>query len=83
MSVQRHYVLEVDERSDVLLRVLSTCQTRRCPVVAVDYRRGDRHRSTQLLLTVAGGPARGDLATRLGRLVDVRRVEERPVGAST
>lgn len=77
MSSFRRYVLDVENREDVLLRVLSTCHQRHCPVVEIDYRRGDRHRTTHLELTVASGPRRGDLGSRLAQLVDVRAVEER------
>lgn len=77
MPTVRHYVLDVDDREDVLLRVLTVCHARQCPVVALDYRRGDRHRASQLVLTVGRGPQRGDLALRLAGLVDVQRVAER------
>ncbi len=75
MSAVRRYSLRCADSPDVLLRVLSLCQRRRCEVVALDYVRCDAHRPGRLLLTVRAGERHGSrLAQWLAGLVFVEAV---------
>ena len=76
MTTVTTYSLDVVDRPDVLLRVISTCQRRRCHVVSVDYARGDRHRPARLRLSVEASDPRLEslLTEKLRGLVDVRSV---------
>jgi acetolactate synthase regulatory subunit len=66
--------VEVDDHPAVLLRVLTVVRRRGYEALAVDYRRGDRHRPARLELQVAGArPER--LCSHLGQLLEVRNVE--------
>jgi acetolactate synthase small subunit len=76
--IVRCYSLETTDRPDVLARVVTLCQQRRCAVTSLHYTAGDRHRHAQLVLSVCGSGWHADrLATWLGGLVDVIAVRER------
>jgi acetolactate synthase small subunit len=76
-AVSHHHRLELtlSGGSAVLDRVVATCRSRRCEILALHFEAGDRHRAGRVTLTVAGDPRSVDLAVRrLGRLVDVIEV---------
>lgn len=74
-----HLSLDVTgDRPDVLHRVLVLCRQRGGEVLACRFARGDRHRPSQLELSIAIDPRRRALlSARLQSLVDVREVRER------
>jgi acetolactate synthase regulatory subunit len=73
----RRYELTTTESSEVLLRVIGLVRRRCGEVVALDFRRGDRHRPPVLALAVAIDRQQGStLALRLAGLVDVTGVRE-------
>lgn len=74
MPGQRHLILEVADRDDVLLRVVSLCRRRRIELLSLRYVGGDRHRPAQLELSIRDPGGR--LVERLAGLVDVRGIEE-------
>ena len=72
MSHHHRLELTVSDAPAVLDRVVATCRSRRCEILALQYEAGDRHRAGRLSLTVEGDPRSIDLAERrLARLVDV------------
>lgn len=71
-----HLELTVTPGPAVLERVVSACRSRRCDIVSLEYRAGDRHRPGRVSLTVQGADRMVGLAQdRLARLVDVLAVE--------
>jgi acetolactate synthase regulatory subunit len=73
----RRYELSTTGDSDVLMRVLGLVRRRCGEVVALDFRRGDRHRPPVLELSVAIDCRHGPtLAPRLAALIDVLAVRE-------
>jgi hypothetical protein len=76
-SPVRRYELSTTGGSDVLMRVIGLVRRRCGEVVAVEFRRGDRHRPPVLELAVAiDGPHGRALAARLAALIDVLDVRE-------
>jgi acetolactate synthase regulatory subunit len=74
--VERLLRLEVRDGPDVLLRVLSLLQRRRCRVVSVDYLAADRHHPGRLLLGIAPPPRHAHCVEAwLENLVDVMGVD--------
>jgi acetolactate synthase regulatory subunit len=71
MSDTTHYTLDVDERPDVLPRVVATVRRRGGEIVALSYSSGDRHRPWTIELAVRAGRP---LDRWLAGLVDVRDV---------
>ena len=73
----RSFTLEITDRPDVLARVVTLCQQRRCQVTSLSYSAGDRHRAAGLVLSVRAPSWHGDrLAAWLAGLVDVLDVQE-------
>jgi acetolactate synthase regulatory subunit len=76
-SPVRRYELSTTGRGDVLTRVIGLVRRRCGEVVALEFRRGDRHRPPVLELAVAiDGPRGRTLAARLAALIDVLDVRE-------
>jgi acetolactate synthase regulatory subunit len=74
--VSHHHVhLTVRDAPAVLDRVVQTCRSRQCTIVALTFHAGDRHRPGRVELGL-DAPARAvDLAVeRLRKLVDVELV---------
>jgi acetolactate synthase small subunit len=46
----QHWVVDVRDSPDALMRVLTTLRRRGCLIDSVEYRRGDRHRSGTLVV---------------------------------
>jgi hypothetical protein len=76
-SPVRRYELTTTGGSDVLMRVIGLVPRRCGEVLALEFRRGDRHRPPVLALAVAiDGPHGRTLAARLAALIDVLDVRE-------
>jgi acetolactate synthase small subunit len=77
MSRHRQLSVECRDRPRALQRVVAVCEGRRCPIVALDWRAGDRHRPAHLVITVTGDERQtARLRHWLEALVEVRRVVE-------
>jgi acetolactate synthase small subunit len=75
-GVPQTLTLEVADRPDVLLRVLTTLRRRQCRIRRVDYAAGDRHRPGRLVVAVEAPPAHAHcVEVWLRSLVDVVSVE--------
>jgi acetolactate synthase small subunit len=73
----RRFALELTDCPDVLPRIVTLCQQRRCQITALTYAAGDRHRAAELTLSVRASSWHGDrLAAWLAGLVDVLDVRE-------
>ena len=73
----RRYELTTTGGGDVLMRVIGLIRRRCGEVVALDFRRGDRHRPPTLDVVVAIDPRlAATLAPRLAGLVEVVEVRE-------
>ncbi|HVL94428.1 MAG TPA: hypothetical protein VM266_01070 [Solirubrobacteraceae bacterium] len=77
MTATRHFSLDVEDRPDVLPRIVTVVRRRGGDIVALSFACGDRHRPARLELAVR---AEERLGARLGgylrALVDVRDVRE-------
>lgn len=71
MPETHHYTLDVDNRPDVLPRVVTTVRRRGGEIVAMRYASGDQHRPGSMEMTVR---APRPLACWLEGLIDVRAV---------
>ena len=70
-----HLQLTVADAPAVLDRVVSTCRSRQCTIVALSFQAGDRHRPGQIDLALRAPVRAAQLAAdRLARLVDVQAV---------
>jgi acetolactate synthase regulatory subunit len=75
MNSSHRLELSVAAAPLVVDRVVSVCRARRCPIVALDFQAGDRHRSGSIALTVDANGARARLLEdRLAALADVLAV---------
>ena len=74
MSHVATFTLRLSEQPGALERVLAMCSRKRCPVVSLEYRAGDRHRPGGLELGVRAGARAPELEARLAGLVDVLEV---------
>jgi acetolactate synthase regulatory subunit len=75
--LDRRFTLEITDRPDVLARIVTLCQQRRCQVTALSYIAADRHRTGEVVLSVSASSWHGDrLGAWLGGLVDVLEVHE-------
>jgi acetolactate synthase regulatory subunit len=68
------FTLRLADQPGALERVLALCSRKRCPVVSLAYRAGDRHRPGGLELGVRAGSRAPELEARLAGLVDVLEV---------
>ena len=76
MPSTHHLEVSVTGGPAVLERVVSACRSRRCEIVSLEFRAGDRHRPGRVRMTVRGAERMVGLAEdRLARLVDVLAVE--------
>ncbi|MEA2197891.1 MAG: hypothetical protein QOJ25_1942 [Solirubrobacteraceae bacterium] len=76
-SPLRRYELSTTDGGDVLMRVIGLVRRRCGEVVALEFRRGDRHRPPVLEIAVAIDRRQGSsLAARLAALIDVLDVRE-------
>jgi hypothetical protein len=72
MTTRRNLELEITTSQQVLVRVLTILQRRRCRVLHVDYVAGDRHYPGRLLISVEAPAGHAHCVERwLGNLVDV------------
>ena len=72
---QHHVHLTVRDAPAVLDRVVQTCRSRQCTIVALSFHAADRHRPGRVELTLeAPGRAVRLAVERLRRLVDVELV---------
>lgn len=73
----RRYELSTTEGGEVLMRVIGLVRSRCGEIMALDFRRGDRHRPPVLDISVAIDRRHGPtLAHRLAGLIDVLAVRE-------
>ena len=72
MTTRRNLELEITTSQQVLVRVLTILQRRRCRVLHVDYVAGDRHYPGRLVIAVEAPAGHAHCVERwLGNLVDV------------
>ena len=73
----RRFTIRTSDRPEVLGRVVTLCQQRRCQIVTLSFVRGDGHRRGELFITVRASSWHGDrLAAWLSSLIDVVEVHE-------
>jgi len=72
MTTRRNLELQITASQEVLVRVLSLLQRRRCRVLQVDYVAGDRHYPGRLAISVEAPAGHAHcLESWVGNLVDV------------